>query len=156
MADELHFPPASPGKAPARGRLTTLQKAEFIRGLEIFSEASVEELYRLAAIAQEVEFPAQHIIYQEEDIGDVFYIVAEGKVECFSESKKIRAEVGPGEPVGIHSVLTREPRYTAAKALGNTFALAIGAEDFYNLLSCNTEMMVSIVKSFVKKLGMAP
>ena len=156
MGDDLHFPPTAPAKAPARGRLTTLQKAELIRGLELFSQNSVEELYQLAAIAQEVEFPAQQVIYHEDDIGDAFYLLAQGKVECSSESLKTRNVAGPGESVGLHSALTREPRRSTAKALEDVFALAIGAEDFYNLLSCNTEMMASIVKYFVSKTGIAP
>ena len=156
MGDELQYLPTTLGKAAPKGRLTTLQKAEFIRAVEIFSQAPVEELYRLAAIAQEVEFHAQQTVYQEDDIGDAFYVVVQGKVECVSESKKIHAVAGPGETVGIHSVLTREPRYASARALEDTFAIALGAEDLYNLLSCNTEIMTSILKYFVKKTGIAP
>jgi len=48
MSDEISYSPLVPEGTIAKARLTTLQKAEFIRGLDIFSEASVEELYRLA------------------------------------------------------------------------------------------------------------
>jgi CRP/FNR family transcriptional regulator/CRP/FNR family cyclic AMP-dependent transcriptional regulator len=156
MGDELQYLPAAPTKAATRGRLTTLQKAELIRTVELFSEASVEDLYRLAAIAQEVDFRAQEVLYHEDDIGDVFYIVVQGKIECASESKKIRVIAGPGETVGIHSVLTRESRYATARALEDTFAIAFAAEDLYSLLSCNTEIMASILKYYIKKTGIAP
>jgi CRP-like cAMP-binding protein len=156
MGDELQYLPTTPAKPAPRGRLTTLQKAEVIRSVGLFSEASVEDLYRLAAIALEVDFQAQQVIYQEDDIGDVFYIVVQGKVECVSDSKKIHAVAGPGETVGIHSVLTREPRYATARALEDTFAIAFAAEDLYSLLSCNTEIMASMLKYFIKKTGIAP
>ncbi len=156
MGDDLNYMPAAAGKSAVKAHLTTLQKAEFIHGLELFSEASVEDLYKLAAIAQEVEFAAQQTLYQEDDIGDAFYLVVQGRVECFSEAKKIKIVVGPGGSVGVHSVLTREPRYASVKTLEDTFALAIGAEDLYNLLSSNPEIMVGIVKYFIKKVGIAP
>ncbi len=156
MGDDLNYIPAAAGKSATKTHLTTLQRAEFIRSLEIFSEASVEDLYELADIAQEVEFAAQQTLYQEDDIGDAFYLVVQGKIECFSEAKKIKMVVGPGGAVGVHAVLTREPRYVTAKALEDTFAIAIGAEDLYNLLSTNPEIMVGIVKYFIKKVGIAP
>ena len=153
MGDNLTFIPA-PGIGATRVRLTTLQKAEFLRRLELFSEASVEDLYRLAALAQEVEFAAGRVIYREEDFGDAFYLVVQGRIECSSEANGSRVIVGPGESVGVYSVLTREARRTSANALEDTLALAIGAEDFYNLLSSNSEITVSLVKYFVKKVGM--
>jgi CRP-like cAMP-binding protein len=152
MGDDLTYIPAA-GRVATRSRLTTLQKAEFLRKLELFSEASVEDLYRLAALAQEVEFAAGHVIYQKEDVGDAFYLIVQGRIECDSETNVSPPIVGPGESVGVFSVLTREPRQTSAKALEDTLALALGAEDFYNLLSSNSEITVSLVKYFVKKVG---
>lgn len=156
MGDELTYIPAVPGKSASAGSLTTLQKAELIRGLEVFSDATVEDLYRLATIAQEVAFSSQQILFHEKDISDAFYLVVQGKVECVSESRSLSLSVEKGEAAGLYSVLTREPRYMTAKAVADTYALAIGAEDLYSLLSNNTEIIASIFKHFVKKLGVAP
>jgi len=154
MGDDLTYLPRTRDRA-ARARLTTLQKAELLQKLEIFSEASVEDLYRLAAIAQEVEFAAGQTIYHQDDFGDAFYLIVQGRMECYSESDKKRVVLAEGEAVGLASVLTREHRPMNAKTLEDTFALAIGAEDFYNLLSSNSEITVSLIKYFVKKVGMA-
>jgi CRP-like cAMP-binding protein len=136
--------------------LTTLGKAEIIRALGLFSRASVEQLYRLATIAEEADFAAGQTIFQEEDIGDTFYVLVKGKVEHASEKRNIKEILGQGDTVGLYSVLTREPRYATARALEDTFAISIGAEDLYNLLSNNMEIVVSIFKYFIKKLGMGP
>jgi hypothetical protein len=77
MSDEISYFPSIAERTAAKARLTTLQKAEFIRGLDIFSEASVEELYRLASIAQELDFAPQRILFREDDIGDAFYILVQ-------------------------------------------------------------------------------
>ena len=154
MSDDLTYLPTAM-RGGTSIRLTTLQKAELIRKLELFSEASVEDLYRLAAIAREVEFSAEQVIYQKEDVGDAFYLIVTGRIECAAEEKGTRVVAGQGEAVGLSSVLIREARQASARALEDTFALAIGAEDFYNLLSCNSEITVSLLKYFVKKVGIS-
>jgi CRP-like cAMP-binding protein len=156
MPDEMAYIPLVPEGSSAAPRLTTLRKAELIRSLDTFSQASVEELYRLATIAQEVDIAAGQTIFREDDIGDAFHILVQGKVEHASEKRNIREVLGPGEAVGLYSVLTREPRYATAKALEDTFAITIGAEDLYSVLSNNMEIVVSIFKHFVKRLGRGP
>jgi CRP-like cAMP-binding protein len=156
MTDETIHIPSTPGESPVHPRLTTLGKAEIIRALGLFSQASVEQLYRLASIAQEADFAPGQTIFQEEDIGDAFYVLVEGKVEHTSEKRNIKEILGPGDTVGLYSVLTREPRYATARALEDTFAISIGAEDLYNLLSNNMEIVVSVFKYFITKLGMGP
>ena len=92
----------------------------------------------------------------ERMISDVFHLVVKGKVEHASEKRSIKEILGRGQAVGLYSVLTREPRYATARALEDTFVLSIGAEDLYNVLANNMEIVVSILKHFVKKLGMGP
>ena len=156
MPDEIVYSPLAPEGNSPPPRMTALAKAELIRALELFSQAGVEQLYRLATIAQEAYFAAGHTIFREDDIGDVFYLLVQGKVEHASERRNIKEALGPGDAVGLYSVLTREPRFATAQALDDTFAISIGAEDLYNVLSNNMEIVVSIFKYFVKKLGMGP
>jgi len=156
MPDDTAYNPLAPERSPAQHHLTTLKKAELIRALDIFSQASVEELYRLASIAQESSFAAGQTIFREDDIGDAFHLLVQGKVEHASEKRKIKEVLRPGDAVGLYSVLTREPRYATATALQDTFAISIGAEDLYNLLANNMEIVVSIFKHFVKRLGIGP
>ena len=156
MPDEMGYSPLPPERSSAQPRLTTLGKAELLRDLDLFSQASVEQLYRLATIAQEADFAAGQTLFREEDIGDAFYLLVRGKVAHVSEKRNIKELLGPGQSVGLYSVLTREPRYATAKALQDISAISIGAEDLYNVLSNNMEIVVSIFKHFVKKLGIGP
>ncbi|MGA2631148.1 MAG: cyclic nucleotide-binding domain-containing protein [Terriglobia bacterium] len=153
MGDELIYRPVAPARGPAKARLTTLQKAEFIHGLDIFSQASVEELYQLASISRETDVASGQVIFTEKDPGDSFHLVIQGKVEQASEEKNTKEVFGPGEVVGLESVLTREPREATAKAVEDTFAITVEAEDLYALLSSNMEIVASIFKHFVRTLG---
>ncbi len=156
MADESTLFPSGAGMRHGVLGLTTLRKADLIRGVEIFSQATVEELYHLARLARVVEFAPAAIIFGENDIGDTFYVLVEGSAELTSETKKSRKVAGPGDVVGLYSVLTREPRWATATVLEPTTALAVTGEDLYTLLSNNMEIVVSIFKHFVKKLGLDP
>ncbi len=156
MPDEMVYSPLAPERSSTQHRYTTLGKADLIRALELFSQASVEELYRLATIAEETGFATGQTIFREDEVSDAFYVLVQGKVEHASERRKIKEILGPGQAVGLYSALTREPRYATARALQDTFAISIGTEDLYNVLSNNMEIVVSIFKHFVKKLGMGP
>jgi CRP-like cAMP-binding protein len=154
MSDEISYSPLIPEKTSDKARLTVLRKAEFIRGLDIFSELSVEEAYRLASMAQELDFGRGQILFREDDMGDAFYILVQGQVELASEKRNTKALLGPGEAVGLYSALTREPRRATARAIEDTFTVFIESEDFYTELSDTPEIVASIFKHLVKKIGM--
>ena len=156
MGSQKAVPPLAAGAIAARPVFTTLDKVEHIRSVDLFSQASVEELYSLATIAREVGFPAHWVIFQEADIADAFYIVDRGLVECVSKGGDVREVIGPREVFGLYSALTRESRQARATALEDTVAISIAAEDLFSLLSNNMEIVVSIFKHFVKKLGLGP
>ncbi len=154
MGDEIRYFPAASGGAASTPGLSMLRKAELIREVEIFSQATVEELYQLARLARVVEFAPSGVIFGENDFGDSFYVLSEGSVELTSSTKETRETAGPGEAIGLFSVLTREPRRVAATALEPTMALAIAGEDLFTILSNNMEILVGIFRHFAKKLDM--
>ncbi len=153
MRNQKAVPQAVAGGFTARPVFTTLDKVEHLRSVDLFSQATVEELYRLAGIAREVGFPAQWVIFQEGDIADAFYIVDQGLIECISKEGEVREVIGPGVVFGLYSTLTRGSRQARATTLEKTVAISIGAEDLFSLLSNNMEIVVSIFKHFVQKLG---
>jgi len=154
MGDQPLYSPLPSFEATAKGVLTTLQKAELVRGLEVFSQVAVEDLYRLGSIAREVGFPAGGVIFREGDVGDAFYVVVRGQVELTCQESGTRELLGPGQAMGLYSVLTREARGATAKALEDTAGICIGAEDLNSLLSTNMEIVASMFKYFVRKLGL--
>lgn len=152
MSDQIPYSPPPPAEAPAAAALTTLQKADLIRGVGVFSEMRVEELYRLALIAKVVGFPADTVIFRQNDAAVAFYILVRGEVGLTRQGSDDRETVGPEQAVGLYSVLTQEPIPARATALEDTVAIAVGAEDFYNLLSNNTEIVASIFRFMIRKL----
>jgi CRP-like cAMP-binding protein len=151
MDEPSGFPSFLDENRTSKARLTALQKAEFTRTVEIFSEATVEQLFQLASIAHEADFGKGQVIFREGDVADRFYVIVQGKVELASSGNGVREVVGPGRAFGLYGALAREPWQVTATALQVTFAIVIEAEDFYGLLSDNTEIVASILRFLVRK-----
>ncbi|MBI2150504.1 MAG: Crp/Fnr family transcriptional regulator [Acidobacteria bacterium] len=151
MDDSVPFQPILCGSG-ASPRLTALQKAEVLRRAEILSQATVEELLRLAAVAKELQVSAGEVVFQEGDLSDALYVVIEGRVELTRGPAPVVEVATPGQAFGTYAVLTREPRYFTAKAVEDTFTLAIAADDFYDLLSHNAEMLEHVFRWLVRKI----
>jgi CRP-like cAMP-binding protein len=150
MSEEIPFQPVV-CTSSSNPRFTALQRAEILRSVEFFSKATVEELFLLAAISCEVRLEAGKEIFKEGEIADALYIIVEGKVELAGSTFK--DVLGPHDAVGLYAVLADEPRYASAKVLEDAYALKIGAQDFYDLLSHNTEIVQSLFKLLTSRLA---
>lgn len=150
MSEQVPFQPLV-GASSTEARFTALQRAEILRNVEFFSRATVEELFLLAAISREIQLKAGEEIFREGEIADALYIIVEGKVELAGSSFKDL--LGPHDPVGLYAVLADEPRYASARVLEDTFAFKIEAQDFYDLLSHNTEIVQSLFKLLTSRLA---
>ena len=150
--DELSpFPPLPEDTLSTRARLTRLQKDEFVRKTEMFSDVAVEDLFQVAGMALETEFAQGKVIFRDSELADTFYVIAEGEVELVSPENGRREIIGPGRCFGLYSALTRELRRATATALEPTLAIAIEGEELFILLSENTEIFATVIRHFAKK-----
>ena len=156
MGDIISFPLPPDESAAPDVQLTPAQMAEYLRDAEIFSQAHVEQLFRLASLARIVQFQAGQTIFETDSITDALFVVVGGLVELTSDEHDFREIVGPGKAFSLYSFLAREPNNYVARALDNTLALTVSSEDFYNLLSQNSEFAVSVFKYFARKLNLRP
>jgi HEAT repeat protein len=156
MGDTTPFEPLITEGAESRLRMTALQKAAFLRSFEPFSHATVEELLRLATIAKEVHFAPGDVLFLEGERADAIYLTVEGEVEVsrLGNSKKVR--LGPRVPVGGYAVLARDPYPITARAGNDVFALKLDAEELYDMLAHNAEIVFSIFRMLIRKIGVDP
>lgn len=150
MSEQIPFQPMVCNSS-SEPKFTALQRAEILRNVEFFSRATVEELFLLAAISCEVQLKAGADIFMEGEIADALYIIVEGKVELTGST--FNGVLGPYDAVGLYAVLADEPRYASAKVLEDTFAFKIGAQDFYDLLSHNVEIVQNLFKLLTSRLA---
>ena len=81
----------------------------------------------------EVSFKPGDTIVTQGDVGDAFYIVKEGVVECLVNNKLVKT-VSTGGYFGERALLRDEPRAADCIARGNCVCVALKREDFVAML----------------------
>ncbi|MFL5642965.1 MAG: cyclic nucleotide-binding domain-containing protein, partial [Chloroflexota bacterium] len=84
--------------------LTRDRKADLLSAARLFDGVDAEGMDRIAEVAVEVEFPAEHVIARQGDIGTGFFVVVDGAVRVVRDGEVI-ARLGEGDFFGELSVL---------------------------------------------------
>jgi CRP-like cAMP-binding protein len=130
----------------AAQNLTTIEKVIFLKSVDIFEHATVEQLGRIAGLTEEVSFEAGETIYKEGDSGDALYLVLSGRVLIERSGSTLR-ELNEKEAFGTLEVLDFHPRAATAKAIDPVRALKLNGQEFYELLSLDIEMVQAVFRT---------
>lgn len=130
--------------------MTAIEKVIALRGVEPFSVCRTEEALRLAAIAAERNFEAGQVIFRIDDPSDAFYCLVQGSVKLAGPDGVERVMEAPAA-FGLVEILSDRRRgETATVASGGAArALAIEAEDLFDLLSNNVEIVKSLFRALL-------
>jgi CRP-like cAMP-binding protein len=113
--------------------------ARDLKMIPLFRYASVDELFRISAIARQVRHDTGATLQQEGAPVEYIQLLVEGKVQL-SGSRRQEEEIAPPTILGFLEVLKGIPLQETARALEDSICLALGAEDFRALLSDNIEL----------------
>jgi CRP-like cAMP-binding protein len=125
--------------------LTTIEKVIFLKSVDIFEHATVEQLGRIAGLTEEVHFEAGEIIFKEGEPGDALYLLLNGRV-LIEKNGNILRELKETEAFGTLEVLDFNPRAVTAKAIDQVRALKLNGQEFYDLLSLDIEMVQAVFR----------
>jgi CRP-like cAMP-binding protein len=131
---------------PAEKNLTTIEKVIFLKSVDIFEHATVEQLGRIAGLTEELNFEAGETIYKEGEPGDALYLVLSGRVLIERNGNKLR-ELKEKEAFGTLEVLDFHPRAVTAKAIDQVRVLKLNGQQFYELLSVDIEMVQAVFRT---------
>ena len=123
--------------------LTQIEKVMHLRRVDLFSHCSAEQIIRIAAIAGERLFGPGEEIYQSSDPSEALFCVVAGKVVLEGRAPR---SVSTGETFGVHEILSDRLRSCKATASSDTVVLAIEADDFFDLLSDNIEIVKALFR----------
>ena len=125
--------------------LTTIEKVIFLKSVDIFEHATVEQLGRIAGLTEEVHFEPGETIFQEGEPGDAFYLLLSGRVFIVKNDNTLR-EMKEKEAFGTLEVLDFHPRAVTAKAVDQVRALKLNGQEFHDLLSLDIEMVQAVLR----------
>ena len=130
--------------------LAQIEKVMLLRSVDLFAHCSAEEVIRIAAIARERQFERGKEIYRAKDVPDALYCVVEGSVSLRSSNGNGK-QLGTKEMFGVRSILRGRLRLLDAIASEDTVALAIEADDFFDLLSNNIEIVKALFREVMSE-----
>ena len=130
---------------PTENNLTTIEKVTFLKSVDIFEHATIEQLGRIAGLTEEVHFKPGEIIFEEGQPGDAFYLLLSGQVFIEKSGNTLR-EMKEKEAFGTLEVLDFHPRAVTAKAVDQVRALKLNGQEFHDLLSLDIEMVEAVFR----------
>jgi CRP/FNR family cyclic AMP-dependent transcriptional regulator len=104
---------------------------EALSGLPFVEEMEPHQISRLAAMAKEVGFEKDQVIFREGDTSKQFYIILSGKVALEIRTHKGASRlltVGEGRELGWSFLLSKTGRHFRARALEHVRALVFDGE----------------------------
>lgn len=131
--------------------LARIETVVFLQSVDFFAYCKAEEVLRIASIAQEKSFKASEKIYGVNDPADIFYCVVRGtvKVESGNGDSGI---FGPLSTFGGIDILRGKLRTATAVAQTDCLLLAIEADDFFDLLSNNIDIVKALFRHLIETL----
>jgi len=127
--------------------LTRIQIVLCLQSTDLFSFCKAEEILRLAGIARERPLARGESVYAQNGPADTLYAVLHGEVRLEGSDGAAR-RAGPLQTFGVRDILCGRLRGENAVAEKETLVLAIEAEDFFDLLANN----IDIVKALFRHL----
>jgi len=124
-------------------RLATIEKVVFLKSVDIFSHATIEELGRVAALTEEVHFERGETIFRRGEPTDAIYLILAGRVAIEGNGQILR-ELTEKQAFGTVAALDRNPAVHTVKAIDTVYALKLNAQDFDDILSVDFELVRAV------------
>jgi len=111
---------------------------DVLRKVPFLSELGESDLGRISDALTSVTFPEGERLINKGDVGEVFYILREGKVKVhdigFGDSQYVDQIIGPGDWFGERALLTGDARSANITAVTNCTTLCLSRETFEMVL----------------------
>lgn len=130
--------------------LARIETVVVLQTVELLSSCSAEQILGISAITHQSLFPAGEVIYREGDPADALYFVVRGLVRI-NPSHAPERSLGPGETFGAIEILSGRLRSGRATVEEETLVLAIEAEDFFDLLANNIEIVKALFRQILER-----
>ena len=131
--------------------LARIETVVFLQSVDFFAHCKAEEVLRIAAIAREQSFAAGERIYSANDPADFFFSVVRGTVQLDAAADSPQV-VPPLGTFGQVDILRGRLHTRGAAAMTDCLLLAIDADDFFDLLSNNVDIVKALFRHLIETL----
>jgi AAA family ATP:ADP antiporter len=114
--------------------LPDVELADRLRAIPLFGFVSVDELFRVAAVARQVRFDPGDALYREDEVAEDVLFVLDGRVEVWGEGQTPMPVLAP-TVLNVADVLEGRALSQSVSATRPTVGLALEAGDFLTMLT---------------------
>jgi CRP-like cAMP-binding protein len=132
--------------------LARIETVVVLQSVDYFAACTAEEVLRIAAIAKERSLTPGEELFRDRDPAERLFCVVRGEVEVQDRSGRTAA-LGPLQTLGLLDLLSGRLHSTTARSRGGALVLEIDAEDFFDLLSNNIELVKSLFRHLIQRIG---
>lgn len=129
--------------------LSTIEKALFLKGVNMFETMSADELKILSNISREIQIEAGKVLFEQGDSCDYLYVIVDGEIEIILNQEnaepKILATLGPPTSFGEIALFGDEGRSAGARASKDTSLLGIEKELLLELIHEHPTISIAII-----------
>lgn len=131
--------------------LTLDRRTGLLASTPLFAGVDADGLARIGERAVEVEFPADHVIARQGEVGTGFFVIATGAARVVRDGRML-ATLGPGDFFGELSVLDGQPRNAQVVADGPTTCLALASWDFEAVIVDQPRVALAVLRGLAGRL----
>jgi hypothetical protein len=131
--------------------LTVLEKVDLLRKSMMFRDVPTPGLARVAAIANELTFEPNQLLYVEDNVADSMFVLLEGEVELAHSGSRIGTD-GRGRVLGALALFAGGTHAESAQATQATHVLQIDRQDFFDVMAEDFGVTRGVLKALA---GMA-
>lgn len=129
--------------------LAGIERVVFLQTVDLFRFCKAEEVLRISALAREERFAEGETIYEQNEGSGALYCVVRGAVRLAGvDGGSERVE--PLHTFGVVDILSGRLRTATATAESDTLVLAIDADDFFDLLAHNIEIVKALFRQLLE------
>jgi CRP-like cAMP-binding protein len=131
--------------------LTHDHRTELLGGTPLLAGVDPEGIAMIAQRMVEVDFPKDHVIARQGEVGTGFFLVASGSVRVVRDGRTI-VHIGPGDFFGELSVLDGRPRVAQVIADEPTTCLGLATWDLEAVIKEQPAVALAILRGLAGRL----
>jgi CRP/FNR family cyclic AMP-dependent transcriptional regulator len=131
--------------------LTHDHRTELLAGTPLLAGVDPEGIAMVAQRMVEVDFPKDHVIARQGEVGTGFFLVASGSVRVVRDGETL-AMIRPGDFFGELSVLDGRPRVAQVIANEPTTCLALATWDFEAVVREQPTVALAVLRGLAGRL----
>jgi CRP/FNR family cyclic AMP-dependent transcriptional regulator len=131
--------------------LTQDRRTELLAACPLFGGVGQDDIGAIGERALEVDFPIDHVIARQGEIGTGLFVIVDGAVRVVRDGEEL-ARLGPGDFFGEMSVIDGLPRVAQVVAAAPTRCLALASWEFERLVLDHPTIGLAILRGLSARL----